>query len=188
MPDIPFQPSPPGMHMLEIFSRKFVCRCKAGNNNISSVIVFFFWWNFFLNMIYTLINIFLKPLKFNGIWSWWQFFVQFCTKWNSNSKGKWSPRSYSLQFERIRKSICQSVYHAEKKFHRINVIVSSLAFAKALPGKDLKHVHSRGWVGIPGRNRDLECLYFIRTTSILSVIYPCKFRYVCEQYPPNTLL
>ena len=44
------------------------------------------------------------PFKLNGIWSWWQFSFWFSepnwTPFGSKSKGKLSPRSYPIQFER----------------------------------------------------------------------------------------
>ena len=44
------------------------------------------------------------PFKLNGIWSWWQFSFRFYdpngNSFGSKSKGKLSPRSYPIQYER----------------------------------------------------------------------------------------
>ena len=53
--------------------------------------------------LYTEKTILLFPFKLNGIWSWWQFSFIFETSgipFGSKLKGKLSPRSYPIQFER----------------------------------------------------------------------------------------
>ena len=51
------------------------------------------------------------PFKLNGIWSWWQFSYRFSEPngipFSSKSKGKLSPRSYPVQFEREWKTCVQ---------------------------------------------------------------------------------
>ena len=52
---------------------------------------------------YTEKNIFPFPFELNGIWSWWQFSFDFKPNgfpFGSKLKGKLSPRSYPIHFER----------------------------------------------------------------------------------------
>ena len=76
---------------------------------------------------YTEKTIFTFLFILNGIWSWWQFSFQFLTKWNSiwfKSKGKLSPRSYHIQYERKWKYSFLSVRY--KIYFYYSCIVSSI--------------------------------------------------------------